>query len=335
MKLGSWNIRSMTPGFSEDLQEVNDARKTAVIDRGLSRLHMDIVAIQKTRLPETGSVRETDFTLFWQGKPSDEVREHGVGFAVRNKLLGSITLLAEGTERILSLRLQTSSGPVSLISAYAPTLASTAEAKDKFYYDLSAAIRRIPDRELLFIAGDFNAIVGVDHNSWPTCLGQFGIGKMNENGQRMLELCCRHGLCVSNTFLNTRPQHWVSWRHPRSKHLHQLHLILTRRVDLSSIKITRSYQSADCDTDNSLVCSKVKLGAKCLHRTRKEGRLHIDFSKTRDQRKVEKFAHVLEDSLPGPPTANAQDRWKHSRDNNVNAAMSTFCKKTSKSADWF
>ena len=119
----------MTPGFSDDLQEVNDARKTAVIDRELSRLQMDIVALQETRLPETGSVRERDFTLFWQGKPSDEVREHFVGFAVKNKLLWSISPPAEGTERILSLRLQTSSGPVSLISAYVPTLASTTEAK--------------------------------------------------------------------------------------------------------------------------------------------------------------------------------------------------------------
>ena len=117
-----------------------------------------------------------------------------MGFAVRSNLLGYITPPAEGTERILSLRLQTSSGPVSLISAYALTLASTAEAKDKFYDDLSAAIRRIPDRELLFIAGDLNVRVGVDHNSWLTCLGQFGIGKMNENGQRLLELCCHHGL---------------------------------------------------------------------------------------------------------------------------------------------
>ena len=335
MKLGTWNVRTMTPGFSDNLQEVNDARKTAVIDRELTRLQMDIVALQETRLPETVSVRERDFTLFWQGKPSDEVREHGVGFAVRNKLLGSITPPTEGTERILSLRLQTSSGPVSLISAYAPTLASTAEAKDKFYDDLSAAIRRIPDRELLIVAGDFSTRVGVDHNSWPTCLGQFGIGKMNENGQRLLELCCHHGLCVSNTFFNTKPQHRVSWRHPRSKHWHQLDLILTRRVDLSSIKKTRSYQSADCDTDHSLVCSKVKLRAKSLHRTRKEGRPRIDISKTRDHRKVEEFAQVLEDSLPGPPTANAQDRWKHFRDAVYNAAMSTFGKKTSKSADWF
>ena len=214
---------------------------------------MDIVALQETRLLETGSIREMDFTLFWHGKSSDETREHGVGFAVRNSLLGSMTPPAEGSERILSLRLQTSSGPVSLISAYAPTLTSTAETKDRFYDDLSAAIKRIPDGEPLFIAGDFNARVGVDHNSWPSCLGQFGTGKINENGQRLLELCCHYGLCVSNTFFNTKPQHRVSWRHPRSKHWHQLDLILTRRVNLSSIKITRSYQSADCGTDHSLV----------------------------------------------------------------------------------
>ena len=73
-----------------------------------------------------------------------------------------------------------------------------------FYDDLSAAIRRIPDRELLFIAGDFNARVAVDHKSWPTCFGQFGIRKMNENGQCLLELCCHHGLYVSNTFFNTK-----------------------------------------------------------------------------------------------------------------------------------
>ncbi|XP_076449088.1 uncharacterized protein LOC143285578 [Babylonia areolata] len=140
---------------------------------------------------------------------------------------------------------------------------------------------------------------------------------------------------ISNTFFNTKHQHRVSWRHPRSKHWHQLDLILTRRVNLSSIKITRSYQSADCDTDYSLVCSSVKLHAKRLHHTRKEGRPRIDTSKTCDQRKVEEFARVLEDSLSGPPTANAQDRWEYFRDAVYNAAMSTFGKKTSKSADWF
>ena len=46
------------------------------------------------------------------------------------------------------------------------------------------------------------------------------------------------------------------------------------------------------------------------------------------------FARVLKDSLPDPPTANAQGLWQHFRDAVYNAVMSTSGKKT-KSADWF
>ena len=49
---------------------------------------------------------------------------------------------------------------------------------------------------------------------------------------------------------------------------------------------------------------------------------------------MEEFARVLEESLPGPPTANVQDRWKHFRDAVYNAAMFFFGKKTSKSDEW-
>ncbi len=45
LKLGTWNVRTMTPGFSDDLQEIDDVRKTAVIDMELSRLQLDIVAL--------------------------------------------------------------------------------------------------------------------------------------------------------------------------------------------------------------------------------------------------------------------------------------------------
>ena len=86
-------------------------------------------------------------------------------------------------------------------SNHAPTLSSPEEAKDK----LATTIKGIPAKELLFILGDFNARVGADQRSWSVCLDQFCIGKMNENGQRLLEVCCHYSLCVSNTFFNTKP----------------------------------------------------------------------------------------------------------------------------------
>ena len=48
----------MTPGFSDNLQEIDNVCKTAVIDMQLSRLQMDIVALQEMKLPEIGSVKE-------------------------------------------------------------------------------------------------------------------------------------------------------------------------------------------------------------------------------------------------------------------------------------
>ena len=54
----------MTPGFSDNLLDINDARKTAVIDWELSRLKLDIVALQETRLHESRSVKEKVFTFF-------------------------------------------------------------------------------------------------------------------------------------------------------------------------------------------------------------------------------------------------------------------------------
>lgn len=90
-------------------------------------------------------MRERNFIFFWRGKPSGEIREQGMGFAVRNSLLESIVPPTEGTDRILSLQLHSLVGAVSLISAYAPTLTSLAEAKDSFYDDLSTTINRIPE----------------------------------------------------------------------------------------------------------------------------------------------------------------------------------------------
>lgn len=94
-----------------------------------------------------------------------------------------------GSERLPTLRLNTTEGPVTLVSVYAPTLSATPDAKDEFYKNLSSTIRNIPSTEQLVLLGDFNARVGADNDSWPSCLGPFGVGKMNENGQRLLELC--------------------------------------------------------------------------------------------------------------------------------------------------
>jgi hypothetical protein len=145
-------------------------------------------------------------------------------------------------------------------------------------FKLQTVINGIPTQEQLLLLGDFNARVGADHDSWPCCLGHYGSGKINENGQRLLELCTLRDMCITNSFFQTKPQHKVSWRHPRSKHWHQLDLIITRRRHLNNVLITRSYHSADCDTDHSLVCCKIRLWPKKMHYSKPQGKPRIDAS---------------------------------------------------------
>ena len=51
----------MKPGLSDNLQQVSDAQKTAVINNELCRLQVDIIALQETRLPESGILGERDY----------------------------------------------------------------------------------------------------------------------------------------------------------------------------------------------------------------------------------------------------------------------------------
>lgn len=94
---------TLCPRLSDDLQQIDNARKTAVISRELKRLNIDIAALQETRLPSNGTLKEEDCTFFWQGKAPVEHRVHGVGFVVSNSLLSSVETPSKGIARILSL----------------------------------------------------------------------------------------------------------------------------------------------------------------------------------------------------------------------------------------
>lgn len=191
----------MCPGLTTNLQQIDDAGKTTVIDRELSRLNIDVACLQETRMADSGTLRGANYTFFWQRKPPGEPRLHGVGFATP---LAFAEPPVAGTERILVLCMLMESGPANIISVYAPTLCSPPEEKDAFYEVLDEMISGIPNSEAIYLLGDFNARVGADHGAWPSCLGVHGRGKTNDNGQRLLKLCCFHGLCVMNTFFKCR-----------------------------------------------------------------------------------------------------------------------------------
>uniref|UniRef100_A0A2C9KRI8 Endonuclease/exonuclease/phosphatase domain-containing protein n=1 Tax=Biomphalaria glabrata TaxID=6526 RepID=A0A2C9KRI8_BIOGL len=277
-------------------------------------------------------LREADYTFYWKGKAQEQTRLHGVGFAVKNSLLPTIVSPVGVSERLLSISMMTTSGKVTLISAYAPTLCSLQEDKDKFYEDLMEAIETIPQKEQMVILGDFNARVGADHTTWPDCLRLLGIGRMNENGQRLLEFCAYHKLCITNTYFKTKPQHCVSWRHPRSAHWHQLDMTLTRKRDIGNILMTRSFQRADCDTDHTLVSCRTRLLPTKIHSSQGKRKARLNTANTNNADLSIEFTKKLEEAFKNFSVTEIEKTWTLIHDT---TSSLVFSNKTKKNEDWF
>ena len=139
---------------------------------------------------------------------------------------------------------------------------------------------------------------------------------------------------MTNTFFQTKPHQKVSLRHPRSSHWHQLDLIITRHQSLNSVFITHSYHSADCDTDHTLVHSKIRLQPKKIHHSRKETLPCINTCCSRDLVKIGEFLDTLQHTLSQEDdhSRNAAELWGFISSITSDTAIKVFGK--GKNANW-
>ena len=67
-----------------------------------------------------------------------------------------------------------------------------------FYEDLQELLELPPKIDVLFIMGDWNAIVG--SQEIPEVTGKFDLGVQNKPGQRLTEFCQENILVIANNF---------------------------------------------------------------------------------------------------------------------------------------
>ena len=197
----------------------------------------------------------------------------------------------------MSIRIRIRAGYITVISAYAPTLLASDEDKDEFYQQLSDLLSSILAGHDIALLGDFNARIGADADSWTSVIGRFGVGKINENGQRLLELCSLFNLSVASSFFKGSLRSKVTWMHPRSRRWHQLDHAIIRRRQLRGLKQCRSMHSADCGTDHALVRCKLQITLKKFHQIRPKPLPLVDIFSTRDSLRNQHFQQLLSSKL--------------------------------------
>ena len=131
--------------------------------------------------------------------------------------------------------------------------------KEEFYYALQATLDTVARRDFIILMGDFNAKTGKESDVWRNNLEKFGAGDCNDNGKRLLKMCCNNSLCITNTHFKQKSAHRNTWQSPDDKTCNLMDYIITRNERLTSFCNTRVFRGAEIHSDHYLVVSEIKI----------------------------------------------------------------------------
>ena len=97
---------------------------------------------------------------------------------------------------------------ITVIQVYALTSNAKEAEVEQLYDDLQCLLELTPQKDVLFIIGDWNAKVG--SQEIPGVTGKFGLGVQNEAGQRLQE----NALVIANTLFQQHKRSLHTWTSP-------------------------------------------------------------------------------------------------------------------------
>ena len=151
------------------------------------------------------------FTIYWQ----ESLRRNGVAFRV-NKSPKCSTWVKSQNDAKISANFQGKLLNITVIQVYAPT-SNAEEAKvERFCEGLQDLPKLTPQKDVLYIVGDWNSKVG--SQEIPGITGKFGLGVQNKAGQRLTEFCKENAFVISNTLFQQLKRRLCTWTSPDSQY---------------------------------------------------------------------------------------------------------------------
>ena len=115
-------------------------------------------------------------------------------------------------DRMISVRFQGNPFNITVIQVYAPTSNAEEAEVEWFYEDLQDLLELTPNKDVLFIIGDWNAKVRSQET--PGVTGKFGLEIQNEAGQRLIERCQENALVIANALFQHHQRRLYTWTSP-------------------------------------------------------------------------------------------------------------------------
>lgn len=216
-----------------------------------------MATLTETKKKGTGNEEDTNYIWFFSGVPKEKRSKAGVAIVVSKKYKRCIKSWEEINERLMTLEMQIFGHTITIIAVYAPTNDANNDIKDAFENDLTSLLTKIGRRKEIIMLGDLNARTG--HEERDPVVGSFGEDVVNENGNRMIEVCNRFDLRIMNGYFQHQDKHKYTWTQP-TRGLKSIidYLVIKQETNLKTHDV-KALRGAECGTDHMLLRAKIYL----------------------------------------------------------------------------
>ena len=139
-------------------------------------MNIDILGISELKWIGMGEFNSDDHDIYYCGQES--LGRNGVALIITKRVLNAVLGCNLKNHRMISVCFQGRPFNITVIQVYAPTSNAEEAEVEWFYEDLQDLLELTPQKDVLFIIGDWNEKVGSQET--PGVTGKFGLGVQNE-----------------------------------------------------------------------------------------------------------------------------------------------------------
>ena len=132
--------------------------KLEVVKQEMSRVNINILVISKLRWTGMGEFNSDNHYIYYCGQES--LRRNGIAIMVNKRVRNAVLGCDLKNDRMTSVHLQGKPFNIMVIQVYAPTSNAKEAEVESFFEDLEDLLGQTPQKDVLFIIGEWNAKVG-------------------------------------------------------------------------------------------------------------------------------------------------------------------------------
>ena len=221
-------------------------------------MNINILGISELKWTRMGGFNSDKHYIYYCGQ--EYLRRNGV-----------MSQNVSKTTDMTSVRFQGKQFNITIIQVYALN-SNVEEAEVEWFCEVLQDLLELPpQKDVLFITGDWNAKLGSKET--PGVTGKFGLGMWNEAGQRVSP---RERTGHSKHSFQQHKRRLYTWTSLDGQHRNQIDYILCSQRWRSSIQSAKTRLGADCGLDHELLIAKFRLKLKKVWKTTRAFRYDVN-----------------------------------------------------------